>query len=110
MAEEDRSDYAAGAENELTQEIANLKREFANLKSAIAERAQDVVGGVGGIYEGAAAKASQATEALRTQAGVVRENPVTFSSAFLLGGVFGLLVGMAMNHWEPPPRRWYERR
>ena len=88
-------------DDDMVQDISDLKREIANLKAAIAERAQDV-------YEGAADRATRATQSLRAQAGVVRENPGTVSAAFVLGGIIGLLIGMALGASEPP-RRWYDR-
>jgi ElaB/YqjD/DUF883 family membrane-anchored ribosome-binding protein len=97
-------------DDELTRQIAELKRELANLKAAIAERAGDVVEGVEGLYDSAAAQAERASQALRAQAGVVRDNPGTISFAFVLGGVIGLLLGMAISAAEPPTRRWYGRR
>jgi F0F1-type ATP synthase assembly protein I len=84
------------------EDMAELKREIANLKAAIAERAQDV-------YDSAAERASRTSDALRAQAGVVRENPATFSSAFVAGGILGLLIGMALGPSQPAPRRWYDR-
>ncbi len=100
---------ATGADDDLAKQVAELKREFANLKAAIAERAQDVVGGVEGLYDSAAEQASRAAQALRTQAGVVRDNPGTVSTAFIVGAIVGLLFGLALGSSEPPPRRWYER-
>ena len=97
------------SDDDLAQQMAELKRELANLRAAIAGRAQDLVGGVEGLYDSAAEQASRATQALRTQAGVVRDNPGTVSSAFVLGGIVGLLLGLALAS-EAAPRRWYERR
>lgn len=99
----------SGADDDLERQMAELKRELANLRAAIAERAQDVVGGVEGLYDSAAEQASRAGQALRTQAGVVRDNPGTVSTAFIVGGIVGLLFGLALGGSEPPPRRWYER-
>jgi ElaB/YqjD/DUF883 family membrane-anchored ribosome-binding protein len=101
---------AAKADDDLEQQIAELKRELGNLRAAIAERAQDVIGGVEGLYDSAAEQASRATQALRAQAGVVRDNPGTISTAFVVGGIVGLLFGLALGRSEPEPRRWYERR
>ena len=96
--------------DDLAEETDQLKREIANLRAAIAERAQDVVEGVEGLYDSAAEQAARARQALRAQAGVVRDNPGTISSAFVLGGIVGLLLGLALAGSEPAPRRWYERR
>jgi hypothetical protein len=104
------ADETARKDDDLAKQMAELKREFANLRAAIAERAQDVVGGVEGLYDSAAEQASRATQALRTQAGVVRDNPGTISTAFIVGGIVGLLFGLALGSSEPEPRRWYERR
>ena len=86
----------------IDEDMAELKREIANLKAAIAERAQDV-------YDSASDRASKSTDALRAQAGVVRENPATFSSAFVVGGIIGLLIGMALGPSQTAPRHWYDR-
>jgi uncharacterized small protein (DUF1192 family) len=100
----EKTDDAAnlGAGDELAREIANLKREIARLKEAIAERADDIVGG-----------ASRAAQAVRTQAsavtGAVRDNPGTVSTAFVLGGIAGLLLGMALTQMEREPKHWYDR-
>lgn len=99
----DRSDdIAAGSADELTKEVANLKREISRLKDAFSDRADDIVSG-----------ASRATQAVRTQAsavsGAVRENPGTVSSAFVLGGIVGLLIGMALSGSEHSPKHWYDR-
>jgi hypothetical protein len=72
-------------------EMDELRREIANLKAAVAERAQDV------------------NEALRARAAVVRDNPGTVSTAFVIGGIIGLLVGMALGQSEHGHRRWYDR-
>jgi len=96
--------------DDLAAETAELRREIARLKAAIAERAQDVVEGVEGLYDSAAEQASRATQALREQAGVVRDNPGTISSAFVLGGIVGVLLGLALSASEPASRRWYDRR
>lgn len=117
MAENSNTSEAvakSGGDDELAQEIAQLKRELSRLKQAISGRAEDFVEGVGGLYGSAAEGASRATEALKSQAqavsGAVRENPGTVTSAFVIGGIVGLLFGLALGASEPPPRRWYERR
>jgi hypothetical protein len=102
----DKADInTTGSDDDLARQMDELKRELGNLKAAIAERAQDVVGGVEGLYDSASEQASRATQALRAQAGVVRDNPGTVSTAFIVGLLFGLALGGS----EPPPRRWYER-
>jgi ElaB/YqjD/DUF883 family membrane-anchored ribosome-binding protein len=103
------ADNTVKADDDLKRQIVELKRELGNLRAAIAERTQDVIGGVEGIYDSAAEKASRATQAVRAQAGVVRDNPGTVTSAFVLGGIIGLLLGMALGRSEPASRRWYER-
>lgn len=95
-------DTAVGSSDDLTREIANLKREIGRLKTAFADRADDVAG-----------SASRAAQAVRSQAsavrGAVRENPGTVSSAFVLGGIVGLLIAMAFSTAERSPRNWYDR-
>ena len=117
MAENSNTTEAAvktGGGDDLEQEIAQLKHEIGRLKQAIAGRAEDLVEGVEGLYGSATDGASRATQALKSQAqavsGAVRDNPGTVSSAFLIGGIIGLLFGLAFGASEPSPRRWYDRR
>ena len=83
------------SEDELTAEIAKLKRELSNLKSALSERADDIVQGAGRAA-GAVAKP-------------IRDNPGT--AGMLFGGLVGLLVGLAIGHAaaDRRPRHWYDR-
>lgn len=101
MAEK-TDDLAAGSADDLTREIANLKREIGRLKDAFTDRADDVVG-----------SASRAAQAVRSQAsavtGAVRENPGTVSSAFVLGGIVGFMIAMAVSAAERSPQHWYDR-
>ncbi len=101
----DRTDdiaASAAGDDELSREIANLKHEISRLRDAFAERRDDLVGG-----------AQRATQAVRDQASAVgtavRENPGTVSSAFVLGGIVGVLVGLALSQVERSPRSWYDR-
>lgn len=85
---------AASGDDELTQEIARLKTEVANLKSALAERADDIVQG-----------ASRAAEVV-TQP--IKNNPGT--AGLLFGGIIGMIVGLALGQAiNQPPQRWYDR-
>ena len=102
----DQSTASSGkTAQELDLEMDDLRREFANLKAAIGQRAD-------AIYEGAADKAARATQALKSQAQsvgeAVRDNPGTVSSAFVFGGLVGLLIGLAISEAETK-RHWYDR-
>jgi hypothetical protein len=72
-----------------------LRRELANLKAVLAERAEEV-----------AAATSRATQAVVTP---IRENPGIVSSAFFLGGIAGLLMGVALGQTEQRSRHWHDR-
>lgn len=78
----------AESEIEPDVEMEELRAELARLREAVAERTQEM------------------RDAVRERAAVVRENPGTFASALVLGGLIGLLVGTALSHTEPPHRRW----
>ncbi|RLP21867.1 hypothetical protein [Mesorhizobium sp. YM1C-6-2] len=81
-------------EDDLSKEVDQLKREIANLRSAIAERADDLVQG-----------ASRAAGAV---AQPIRNNPGT--AGLLFGTLLGLLAGMAIAQMsEQRPRHWYDR-
>lgn len=85
----------ARGDDELAEEIARLKRELANLKAALAERADDIVQG-----------ASRAAEVV---AQPIRNNPGT--AGMLFGGLIGLLIGLAIGQTieQRQPRHWYDR-
>ncbi len=104
MADQSSAKSARTGE-EIEVEIDELRRELANLRRALGERAEM-------IYDGAADKASRATEALKNQAqavgGAVRENPGTVSMAFVLGGVVGILLGLALGESQTK-QSWYDR-
>lgn len=83
------------ADDDLARETDGLKRELANLRAVIAERADDAV-----------AAASRATQAVVTP---IRENPGVVSSAFVMGGIVGLLIGLAIGQSDQRSRHWYDR-
>ena len=80
--------------DDLAAEIDRLKRELANLRGAIAERADDIVEG-----------ASRAADVV---AQPIRNNPGT--AGLLFGTLFGLLAGLAIAQMtEQRSRPWYDR-
>lgn len=82
------------SEDGLADEIARLKREIANLKEALAGRADDLLQG-----------ASNAAQAVVQP---VKNNPGTFG--LLAGGLIGLLVGLAIGEaGRPRDKHWYDR-
>ena len=94
------------AQEAMQKEIASLKREINKINRTLAERAEEA----GGWYSGATERASRAARQLGTQAHTVSEtvqqNPGTISSAFVLGGIFGLLIGMMLGQSDLHDRRW----
>jgi ElaB/YqjD/DUF883 family membrane-anchored ribosome-binding protein len=72
-----------------------LRRELANLRAVLAERRDDMV-----------AAASRGAQAVVTP---VRENPGVVTSAFVLGGVIGFLIGLAVGQSDHRSRHWYDR-
>jgi ElaB/YqjD/DUF883 family membrane-anchored ribosome-binding protein len=83
------------ADDDLARETDGLKRELANLRAVIAERADDAV-----------AAASRATQAVVTP---IRENPGVVSSALVVGGIVGFLIGLAIGQSDQRSRHWYDR-
>jgi ElaB/YqjD/DUF883 family membrane-anchored ribosome-binding protein len=81
---------SASADDDLARETDGLKRELANLRAVIAERADDAV-----------AAASRATQAVVTP---IRENPGVVSSAFVVGGIVGLIIGLAVGQSDQRSR------
>ena len=84
-----------GREDVLDPETEKLRRELANLRAVLAERRDDMVA--------AASRGAQAVVA------PIRENPGVVSSVFVLGGIVGLLLGLAIGQSERNSRHWYDR-
>ncbi|NUS19727.1 MAG: hypothetical protein HOQ25_08035 [Mesorhizobium sp.] len=119
----------------MKKQIAELKREVSRLKRALsdqaeeaaetahgwyqgaADRASDLYSGASdrasNLYSGASDRASRAARQLRTQAHsvseTVQQNPGTFSTAMLIGGLVGLLAGMAISRSSEPEPEWFRR-
>ncbi len=88
-------DPDTNANNDLADETDGLRRELANLRAVLAERRDDMV-----------AAASRATQAVVTP---VRENPGIVGSVFIMGGIVGLLIGLAISQSDQRSRNWYDR-
>ncbi|OWK18872.1 hypothetical protein AJ88_03040 [Mesorhizobium amorphae CCBAU 01583] len=99
------------AQEALEKQVAQLKREISKINRTLAERAEEAVEEANGWYDNAADRASRTAQALRSRAqsvtGVVHDNPGTVSSAFILGGAAGLLLGLALGASEPRRERWF---
>lgn len=98
------------AQDAMHKEITSLKRDTNKINRALAERAEQVADEAGGLFGSATGGASRAARQLGTQAHTVSEtvqaNPGTVSSAFVLGGIFGLLIGIALGKSDMLDRRW----
>ena len=97
----------------MQKQIGQMRREIGSLKKVLAERAEEVVDDAEGWFDTASEGASRAAQGLRSQAqkvsGAVQDNPVAISSALFVGGIIGVLVGMALGASEERHRKWYER-
>ena len=82
-------------DDELADETDGLRRELANLRAVLAERRDDMV-----------AAASRGAQAVVKP---VRENPGVVSSVFVLGGVIGLFIGLAIGQSGERSRHWYDK-
>lgn len=80
---------------DLDPETEKLRRELANLRAVLAERRDDMV-----------SAASRGAQAVVTP---IRENPGVVGSAFVLGGIVGLLLGLAIGQSERNSGHWYDR-
>ncbi|TIP04239.1 MAG: hypothetical protein E5X76_21215 [Mesorhizobium sp.] len=119
----------------MKKQIAELKREVNRLNRALSEQAEEASESVQGwyqsaadrasnlysgaadrasnLYSGASGRASRAASQLRSQAQsvseTVQQNPGTFSTAMLIGGLVGLLAGMAISRTSDPEPDWLHR-
>jgi hypothetical protein len=82
-------------DDELADETDGLRRELANLRAVLAERRDDMV-----------AAASRGAQAVVKP---VRENPGVVGSIFVLGGVIGFFIGLAVGQSGERSRHWYDR-
>jgi TolA-binding protein len=97
----------------MQKQIAQMRREISSLKRSLADQAEEVVEDAEGWFDTATEGASRAAQSLRSKAqtvsGAVQDNPVTISTALVVGGIIGLLAGMALGT-SATPRPWYDRR
>ncbi|ESZ21650.1 hypothetical protein [Mesorhizobium sp. L48C026A00] len=100
------SKAANDAQEAMKKQIAELRREIA-INRTLSDRAEEAQG----WYESAAERASRAARQLRSQAHTVTEtvqqNPGTISTAMMLGGVLGVLLGIVIAKSSEPERRWF---
>ncbi|WP_320234265.1 hypothetical protein [Mesorhizobium montanum] len=119
-----RGSARKASEDAMKKQIAELKREVSRLNRALSERAEEAAEAVHGwyqnaaerasnLYSGASDRTSRATRQLRTQAHsvseTVQQNPGTFSTAMLIGGLVGVLAGMAISRASEPEPDWFRR-
>ncbi len=102
---------AEDIQDAMKKQIADLRREMNRINKTLAERAEDAAEQASGWYDSASEKASSAARQLRTQAQsvseTVQQNPGTVSTALVLGGVVGFMIGMLVCQSAPNNRRWY---
>ena len=95
----------------MKKQIAELRREMNRISKTLSERAEDAAEQAGDWYDAASDRASRAARQLRTQAQsvseVVQQNPGTVSSALVLGGIVGFMLGMLAGQAGSGPRRWH---
>ncbi|MBZ9816709.1 hypothetical protein [Mesorhizobium sp. CA7] len=112
------------SEDAMKKQIAELKREVNRLNRTLSEQAGEAAETAHGwyrgaadrasnLYSGASDRASRAASQLRSQAQsvseTVQQNPGTFSTAMLIGGLVGLLAGMAISRSSAPEPDWLHR-
>ncbi|RWE14096.1 MAG: hypothetical protein EOS23_02615 [Mesorhizobium sp.] len=111
MAETPNNAGASKAANEaqeaMKKQIAELRREITKINRTLSDRAEQAEG----WYDSAAERASRAARQLRSQAHTVTEtvqqNPGTISSAMMLGGMLGVVLGIVIAKSSEPERRWF---
>ena len=104
---------AEDVQDAMKKQIAELRREMNKINKALAERAEEAAEQASGWYEAASDRASRTAQQLRTGARSVSEtvqnNPGTVSSALVLGGAIGMLIGMMIGQSGSREPDWYSR-
>lgn len=89
------------AQEVLEKQIAALKREINKINRSLADRADDIAEQTNGFLDLASDRAARAAQELRSRAHSVSEtvkgNPGTVSTAMIIGGAVGLLVGLLVG-------------
>jgi ElaB/YqjD/DUF883 family membrane-anchored ribosome-binding protein len=100
----DMPEHAARPENsqaDLQRQIEDLRSDVAKMRDSISAILEDASERASDLYDGAARTATWAGSRLKDQAHsiseTVQENPAAISSAFVLGGIVGLFIGMAFG-------------
>lgn len=96
----------------MKKQISELRREVTKINKALAAQAEEVSQEAAGWYSSASDSASRAARQLRSKAQsvseTVQENPGTVSSALVLGGFVGFMLGMLIGQSSSShDRRWY---
>lgn len=119
-----RAKASGMSEEAMKKQIAELKREVSRLNRALSEEAeeaaeaahgwyQNAADRASGLYSGASDRATRTARQLRSQAHSVSEtvhqNPGTFSTALALGGLVGVLIGLAIARNSAPDPDWFRR-
>lgn len=99
------------AQEALEKQVAQMRREIAKINRVLTERAEEAAASAAGWLDSASDRASKATQALRSQAQTVSEtvrtNPGTISSAMIVGGVVGFVLGCILTQGSDQRRHWY---
>ena len=98
-------------QDDMKKQLADLRSEMDRITRTLGERAGDVAEEASGWYEGATEQASRAARELKNRAQsvteTVQENPGTVSTALVLGGMLGFVIGMlAAQSTSNHGRRW----
>ncbi|RWB50654.1 hypothetical protein [Mesorhizobium sp.] len=117
-----RSARSSGAsEATMKKQIAELKREVSRLNRMLSDQAEETAHGwyqsaadrASNLYSSATGHASRTARQLRSQAHsvseTVQQNPGTISTAVAIGGLFGVLIGLAIARNSQPEPDWFHR-
>ena len=98
-----------GNQEVIKKQLAELRREITRINRNLSAQAEEAIDAAHGWYDKASDQASRAAQQVRGQAktfsATVQSNSGTITTAMVLGGILGLIVGIVIARSAQPGHR-----